>query len=164
MKLEQVLQLAEVISASSLTEFKYEENGVKISMKKLAEGAPVSMQESVCSAMLSGKTEKRTADLKDIAVSDSFLTGKNADGEESGQVIASPLVGTFYAAPSEEAEPFVKIGDAVKKGQVLAIVEAMKLMNEIECEVSGKVRKIYVKNGETVEYGQPLFLIEENGQ
>ena len=71
----------------------------------------------------------------------------------------SPLVGTFYAAPSEDAEPFVKEGDSVKEGQVLAIVEAMKLMNEIESDFTGTVTEILVENGEAVEYGQPLFVI-----
>ncbi|GIW24220.1 acetyl-CoA carboxylase biotin carboxyl carrier protein [Meiothermus sp.] len=74
--------------------------------------------------------------------------------------VKAPIVGTFYRAPSPDAEPFVKEGDTVKKGQVLCIIEAMKLMNEIESEVSGVVRKILVANGEPVEYGQALFLIE----
>jgi acetyl-CoA carboxylase biotin carboxyl carrier protein len=74
--------------------------------------------------------------------------------------VKAPIVGTFYRSPSPEADPFVKEGDAVKKGQVLCIIEAMKLMNEIESEVSGVVRKILVSNGEPIEYGQVLFLIE----
>lgn len=74
--------------------------------------------------------------------------------------VKAPIVGTFYRAPSPEAEPFVKEGDTVKKGQVLCIIEAMKLMNEIESEVSGVVQKIMVSNGEPIEYGQVLFLIE----
>ena len=76
-----------------------------------------------------------------------------------GQLIKSPLVGTFYAAPSEEAAPFVAVGDHVAKGQTVAIVEAMKLMNDIECDFDGVVSEVLVKNGETVEYGQPLFRI-----
>ena len=71
----------------------------------------------------------------------------------------SPLVGTFYAAPAEDADPFVKVGDSVKEGQVLAIVEAMKLMNEIESDFTGTVIEILVENGQAVEYGQPLFVI-----
>lgn len=74
--------------------------------------------------------------------------------------VKAPIVGTFYRAPSPDADPFVKEGDTVKKGQVLCIIEAMKLMNEIESEVSGVVRKILVANGEPIEYGQVLFLIE----
>ena len=76
-----------------------------------------------------------------------------------GKTVKSPLVGTFYAAPSPEAETFVKKGDTVKKGQVLGIVEAMKLMNEIESEYDGVVEDILIGNEDTVEYGQPLFVI-----
>ena len=75
------------------------------------------------------------------------------------QVVTSPLVGVFYAASSPDAEPFVKVGDTVKKGQVLGIIEAMKLMNEIESETDGVIEAVLVKNEETVEYGQPLFRI-----
>ena len=74
-------------------------------------------------------------------------------------MVESPLVGTFYAAPAEDASPFVSVGDQVKKGQTLAIVEAMKLMNEIESEYDGTITEILVENGEAVEYGQPLFRI-----
>jgi acetyl-CoA carboxylase biotin carboxyl carrier protein len=77
----------------------------------------------------------------------------------TGNVVASPLVGTFYNASSPEAEPFVKAGDQVKKGQILGIIEAMKLMNEIECEYDGVVETVLVSNEDVVEYGQPLFRI-----
>lgn len=80
--------------------------------------------------------------------------------EKGGNIVKSPLVGTFYAAPSEDAQPFVKVGDTVKKGQTLAIVEAMKLMNEIESEFDGVVTEILVENEDNVEYGQPLFRIQ----
>ena len=76
-----------------------------------------------------------------------------------GNMIVSPLVGTFYASPAPDAENFVKVGDHVKKGQVIGIVEAMKLMNEIESEFDGVVEEILVSNEDTVEYGQPLFRI-----
>ena len=75
--------------------------------------------------------------------------------------MTSPIVGTFYAAPSPDAQPFVRVGDRVKKGQVLCIVEAMKLMNEIESDVDGTISEIYPKNGQPVEYGEPLFAIAE---
>ena len=78
----------------------------------------------------------------------------------SGNEVKSPLVGVFYAAPAEDAPAFVSVGDTVKKGQTLAIVEAMKLMNEIESDFDGVVKKIAVSNGEPVEYGQTLFVIE----
>jgi len=89
---------------------------------------------------------------------------KEAEGAEEGcpgcVEVRAPIVGTFYRAPAPDAPPYVKEGDRVEKGQVLCIIEAMKLMNEIESEVSGIVKKILVKNGEPVEYGQPLFLIQ----
>ena len=79
---------------------------------------------------------------------------------QEGKIVTSLLVGTFYASPSEEAEPFVRVGDTVAKGQTLAIVEAMKLMNEIESEFDGVVEEIFVENGQAVEYGQPLFRLK----
>ncbi len=90
------------------------------------------------------------------------VSGENAEKKVSGiseKVITCPLVGTFYSSPAPDAEDYVKVGDTVKKGQVIGIVEAMKLMNEIESEYDGIVEEILVKNEETVEYGQPLFRI-----
>ena len=86
-------------------------------------------------------------------------TGPAGNGKPAHEV-ASPMVGTFYRAPAPEAPPFVEVGDNVRPGQVLCILEAMKLMNELESEVSGVVRKILVENGQPVEYGQVLFEIE----
>ena len=83
----------------------------------------------------------------------------NAAAEISGNIVKAPIVGTFYAAPAADAQPFVKIGDRVKKGQVLAIVEAMKMMNEIESDCDGTISEILATNGSPVEYGQPLFRI-----
>ena len=82
------------------------------------------------------------------------------DEVQTGSVVKSPLVGTYYAASSPENPPFVKVGDKVSKGQVLGIVEAMKLMNEIESEFDGTVKEILVENEQMVEFGQPMFVIE----
>ena len=82
------------------------------------------------------------------------------NSEPEGMIVKSPLVGTFYTAPAEDAAPFVSVGDLVKKDQTLAIVEAMKLMNEIESEFDGTVKAILVKNGDLVEFDQPMFVIE----
>ena len=76
-----------------------------------------------------------------------------------GHVVTSPMVGTFYRAPSPGADPFVQVGDTVKEGQTLCIIEAMKLLNEIESDVAGVVKEILVENGQAVEYGQPLFVV-----
>jgi acetyl-CoA carboxylase biotin carboxyl carrier protein len=77
----------------------------------------------------------------------------------SGHVVTSPMVGTFYRAPSPGAAPFVNVGDTVKEGQTVCIIEAMKLLNEIECDKAGVIKEILVENGQAVEYGQPLFVI-----
>jgi acetyl-CoA carboxylase biotin carboxyl carrier protein len=86
---------------------------------------------------------------------------KTAKPAEIGTVLTSPFVGTFYRAPSPESPPFADVGQAVRKGQVVCIVEAMKLMNEIESEFDGKIVEILAKNADHVEYGQPLFRIEK---
>ena len=97
---------------------------------------------------------------------DSALRQETGDVQQAGKYasIESPMVGTFYAAASEEAEPFVKVGDTVKAGQTVGIVEAMKLMNEIEAECSGTVEEILVGNGQMVEYGQPLMRVRTDVQ
>ena len=101
-----------------------------------------------------------------IGMTEPETSGKSVSEKEehidigSDKVITSPLVGTFYSAPSPEADPFVQVGDTVKKGQVLGIIEAMKLMNEIESDYDGTIVEIYVENGQAVEYGQPLFRIK----
>ena len=162
MKFEQVLQLVDAVSVSSLTEFKYEEGGVKISMKKAAEGTadltavPSVRPEPAVRIETEPAAPAAETDVKEAAAE--APAGTSAE-EEAGQTVTSPLVGTFYAAPAEDSAPYVKVGDRVEKGQVLAIVEAMKLMNEIESEFSGEVVKILAENGKAVEYGQPLFVI-----
>ena len=86
-------------------------------------------------------------------------TAESAD-DNNTKAVTSPLVGTFYSAPSPDAEPFVRVGDTVKKGQVVGIVEAMKLMNEIESEHDGVITEIVVNNGDMVEYGQTLIKVK----
>ncbi len=144
MELENLLKLIETVSASELTGFRYEENGVKIDMSKKKEKLQVVQSEP--ELIFAGKT---------VSSMDETVKEENTEGE----VVTSPLVGTYYEAPAEDAEAFVKVGDHVKKGQTLAIIEAMKLMNEIESEYDGVIKEIMVKNGQPVEYGQPLFRI-----
>lgn len=144
MELENLLKLIETVSASELTGFRYEENGVKIDMSKKKEKLQVVQSEP--ELIFAGKT---------VSSMDETVKEENTEGE----VVTSSLVGTYYEAPAEDAEAFVKVGDRVKKGQTLAIIEAMKLMNEIESEYDGVIKEIMVKNGQPVEYGQPLFRI-----
>ena len=178
MKVEQVLELVKAVSDSALTELKYEEDGVKLSLKKTQDkivqvqaAPPVSGTVPVFPAA-AASLGVQPADQRVSAASGAPAAAAapavpgtagadsgNAGGVPAGNVVKSPLVGTFYAAPSEDAEPFVKVGDHVEEGQVLAIVEAMKLMNEIESDFTGTVKEILVENAQAVEYGQPLFVI-----
>ena len=154
MEFENLLTLIKTVSDSELTDFDYEENGTRIRLKKKKETVVVSGTSSNVPVM--GLENIQTVENA-AAVNTANTQADNSEPE--GMIVKSPLVGTFYAAPAEDADPFVSVGDQVKKGQTLAIVEAMKLMNEIESDFDGKVAEIYVENGQAVEYGQPLFRI-----
>ena len=168
MKVEQVLELVKAVSDSELTEFKYEEDGVKLSLKKTSDkivqvqapAAPVAAPV-IAPAMMPAAPVQAAVPAADVTAPAETPAAAQGTGEDvpAGNVVKSPLVGTFYAAPAEDAEPYVKVGDSVKEGQVLAIVEAMKLMNEIESDFTGTVKEILVENGQGVEFGQPLFVI-----
>ena len=154
MEMEKMIELIDAVSKSDLTGFKYEEERIKLHLSK---------KENTCyvtenlSAPVNAVTTS-AAEIKKAAEGDQ-ISGTSAEETPVGNVVESPLVGTFYAAPAEDAESFVKVGDRVEKGQTLGIVEAMKLMNEIESDYSGTVAEILVNNQEGVEYGQPLFRI-----
>ena len=168
MKVEQVLELVKAVSDSELTEFKYEEDGVKLSLKKTSDkivqvpapAAPVAAPV-IAPAMMPAAPVQAAALAANVTAPAETPAAAQETGENvpEGNVVKSPLVGTFYAAPAEDAEPYVKVGDSVKEGQVLAIVEAMKLMNEIESDFTGTVKEILVENGQGVEFGQALFVI-----
>ena len=145
MEMEKMIELIDAVSKSDLTGFKYEEEGIKLHVTENL-SAPVNAVTT------------SAAEIKKAAEGDQ-ISGTSAEEIPVGNVVESPLVGTFYAAPAEDAESFVKVGDRVEKGQTLGIVEAMKLMNEIESDYSGTVAEILVNNQEGVEYGQPLFRI-----
>ncbi len=140
MELTQILTLIQTVSDSNLTEFSMEQGDLKISMQAQRSPVPAASFQETTVMPAKSPVPKETEDVQ-------------------GQVVTSPLVGTFYSSPSEDAAPFVAVGDTVKAGQVLGIVEAMKLMNEIESEYTGVVQQILVENEQTVEYGQPLFVI-----
>lgn len=148
MDTENLIRLIQAVSDSALTGFRYEEDGVRVHLTKKKEQVTGNAVEFLMPKESSKRSEKEIEQMK---------TDLAKDGQ--GQSVVSPLVGVFYAAPSEEAAPFVQVGDRVKKGQTLGIVEAMKLMNNIESEYDGTVTEILVKNGQNVEYNQPLFRI-----
>ena len=158
MEMEKMIELIDAVSKSDLTGFKYEEDGIKLHLSKKENtcyvtenvSAPVNQAGMMTSAKNVNEMEKTDAEKK---------MAEEKEEAAAGNVVESPLVGTFYAAPAEDAQAFVKVGDKVEKGQTLGIVEAMKLMNEIESDYSGTVAEILVHNQEGVEYGQPLFRI-----
>jgi len=147
MEFENLVKLIQTVSDSELTQFSYEENGVSLSMKKEKKEKLIAVDNSASRVTAVG------ANGNILEIEEESETAMN------GTVVKSPLVGTFYDSPSPEEEPFVKVGDSVSKGQVLGIVEAMKLMNEIESEYDGIVKQILVSNEDVVEFGQPLFVI-----
>lgn len=148
MEFEKMIELIKTVSDSNLTQFQIEEDGFKLSMKTDKQSkVVVQKQESV------------SKEIQSVAIADAEPAEQKEIKKAEGNVVKSPLVGTFYSASSPDSAPFVKVGDTVKKGQVLGIVEAMKLMNEIESEFDGVVKEIQIENEQVVEYGQPLFVI-----
>ena len=150
MEFEQLLRLVETVAASVLNEFDYEQNGLKLHLGKKA---PKTVNVSGAGAA--------NISVEEIPVTVQAAQTPAEVSAKTGTEVISPIVGVFYAAPSPEAEPFVKVGDRVEAGQVIGIVEAMKLMNEIESDVSGIVVEICVQNGDGVEYGRPLIRVQE---
>lgn len=166
MDMNEIMKLIKAVSDYGLTSFELEEGNMKISLKRKKEVIAVQAPAAVSAA---------EPEMKEVSLVNSIFTAAPAAAPEpaaqpakepavsaeigSDKVVTSPLVGVFYSASSPDADPFVKVGDQVKKGQVLGIIEAMKLMNEIESEYDGVVEAILVNNEDTVEYGQPLFRI-----
>lgn len=145
MEFNQVIDIINAVSESKLSGFEFRQDDTYIKIKKKCEKVV-------------------TKELPLQYVENVEVINRDADKEEKieGTVVKSPIVGTFYVASSPDSEPFVKVGDSVHKGQVIGIIEAMKLMNEIESEYDGTIQKILVNNKDMVEYGQPLFVIKEN--
>lgn len=142
MDIEYIKKIADMMDEKSLCELAIEDNGQKISLKKGAGvQAPVALPV----------VERVETVVEEQAVE---------PAARKATPITSPMVGTFYSASSPDAEPFVHVGDVIRPGQVVCIIEAMKLMNEIEADVSGKVVEICVENGQTIEFGQVLMYIE----
>ncbi len=178
MDFNQILELIRTVSASELTAFQYEEGNQKILMHTgnvIYNGTMMDVNgvSATAAAGSAGAVSMNSANAANVAgasavavngaATTAVAAGVSAEvvatSAQEGSLVKAPLVGRFYVAPSEDAEPFVKVGDTVKKGQTLAIVEAMKLMNEIESEYDGVVAEVLVSDAEAVEYGQPLFRI-----
>ena len=146
MELEDLKEIIELLKETDITELQVEKDGTKVKIKR-----EKYMQSIEIPAHRPSVVSVQETMVRDVVAD---------EAEQRLITITSPIVGTFYRSPSPEAASFIEIGQKVKKGQVLCLIEAMKLMNEIECEVDGTVVKALVENGQAVEYGEPLFLVE----
>ncbi|EMS35409.1 Biotin carboxyl carrier protein of acetyl-CoA carboxylase [Mariniradius saccharolyticus AK6] len=161
MKAKEIQDLIDFISNSGLAEVKIETEEFKLSIKKYAEAPTVKVETLPMAAPVAMPHPVAAAP---VAVASPAPTPAPAKEDSSRYVeIKSPMIGTFYRTPNPDSENFVNVGDSVSAGQTVCIIEAMKLFNEIESEVSGKIVKVLVENASPVEYDQPLFLVDPAG-
>ena len=146
MNIKEIRELIELIEKSNIEEFEMERSGVRVRIRKTLAG-PVATQAPI------------VAEDSSTDSSEKIQTEETPEKEEN-HIFTAPLVGTFYLTPKPDAEPFVKPGDQVTESTVLCIIEAMKIFNQIECDIDGNIVRILVENGQPVEYGQPLFEIQ----
>ena len=153
MDLRKLKTLIDLVSESNISELEITEAEGKVRIVKATLSAPV-----LATAPLAPPVVATAASL--AAASAAAAVAAEAAAEAEGKIIKSPMVGTFYRSASPGAKPLAELGDAVKVGQPVCIIEAMKIMNEIEADCSGKVLRILCDNGQAVEFGQPLFIVE----
>ncbi|MGD0335788.1 MAG: acetyl-CoA carboxylase biotin carboxyl carrier protein [Candidatus Omnitrophota bacterium] len=146
MNIKEIKEMIALMNESGLVELEVEKDGMRIRLKKTSSGTEVFSGPLVIEKGNLPQQAPGTEIIKEAAV-------KTVE-------IRAPMVGTFYRAPSPEAPPYVEVGQVIEAGQVVCIIEAMKLMNEIKSEIKGKILEILVDNAEPVEFGQPMFLIE----
>ncbi len=169
MNQKEIKELIELLVEKDITEFELERGDMKVHVKRGSAPAPV---VHVAPAVAAVQPVAVAAPAPPASAAPAPAAGKapasapsasegDASADADLHIVKSPIVGTYYEAPSPGTPPFVKVGDAVKEGQVLCIIEAMKLMNEIEAEVSGVIAKMFIANGSPVEYGMPLFGIRQ---
>src|SRR5437763_8792328 len=156
MDLEQLKQILDLVRAHELSEFEVEQDGLKLKIRRNAAGVPVvTLPGLAANAPVAAAAPAASA--APAAVPPASAEASDEDLELA--VVKSPIVGTFYRSPEPGAPSFVEIGGQVKKGQVLCIIEAMKLMNEIDSEYDGEIANVYVESGQPVQYGERLFAI-----
>ncbi|HKB86417.1 MAG TPA: acetyl-CoA carboxylase biotin carboxyl carrier protein [Ignavibacteriaceae bacterium] len=151
MDLNLIRKLVKLVDSSEVTDLEIEENGLRVKIAKKIRGIHAISQPQILSPSQS---------VSPPSENDEKTKSEKEETKEKLHEIHSPIVGTFYRAPAPDADPYVQVGDTISQGSVLCIVEAMKLMNEIESDVNGKIVKILVENGKPVEYNQPLFLVQ----
>jgi len=153
-EIQQIEQLFQFMTEHNLEEFEYSRGDLSIRLRKPSAGLSVAPLRAVAAPeiIVPGSLE-----ASQVLPEGAVASAAEARSSEELHLVKSPIVGTYYESPSPGTEAFVKVGTYVEAGKVLCIVEAMKLMNEIESDVSGEIMRIFVENGQPVEYGQPLF-------
>lgn len=160
MDIRKVKKLIELLDESGIAEIEISEGDDSVRISRYAQGAaPVITAPAPVAAAAPAPAPAPAAAPSSAAAE----AASAADPEDDGYVVTSPMVGTYYAAPTPGAPNYVQVGDKISEGDTLCIIEAMKMMNQIEAEVSGTVKSIRAQNGEPVEYGQPLFVIDQRG-
>ena len=165
--LKELRELVEFLKASGIAEFEMERPDLKVGLKFAGAPAASGIDGAQIAALLAGAKGSGAAAVPaaapvniSAAAAPAVPAAGEADPHAGMHLVKSPIVGTFYDAASPDAEPFVAVGDTVSVGTVLCIVEAMKLMNEIESDAAGEIVKVFVKPGQPVEYGQALFAVK----
>jgi acetyl-CoA carboxylase biotin carboxyl carrier protein len=158
-------EVLELLKDSDISELKIERSGSKLHIRRGAPPAPAATPFMITPSLAAALPPAVTPPLPPVAPFQQHAASPTAPAEAPepiphGQPITSPMVGTFYASPSPKDAPYIQEGDTIQPGDRVGIVEAMKMMNEIEAEIGGRVARILVKNGQPVEYGQPLMIIE----
>ncbi len=160
MNQKELKELIEFLIEKDIAEFELERGDVKVKIKRAADPPPVVLPDSRYLAVQSAPPAATAATPSTPAGVDLKASATpEPPAEEALHIVRSPIVGTFYESPSPGSPPFIKVGDMLAVGQVLCIVEAMKLMNEIECDMAGELVKKLVNNGQPIEYGQELFAL-----
>jgi len=155
--MQQIEQLFQFMTEHNLEEFEYSRGDLHIRLRKPSPGLVLAGQRAVAAPEIIVANPGSAAPAIEGASASAPAGASEARLTEDLHLVKSPIVGTFYGSPSPGAEPFVKVGAFVETGQTLCVVEAMKLMNEIEADETGEIVRIFVENGQPVEYGQPLF-------
>jgi acetyl-CoA carboxylase biotin carboxyl carrier protein len=158
LNLKELKEILQILDEKEITEFELEEEGMKLRIRKAA--APSGLPVATAAAVAPVAPAPPVAPAAPAASTATAAAPGPAAPDETGLVqVKSPIVGTFYRSPDPASPPFVSVGDRIHVGQVLCIIEAMKLMNEIEAEVAGEVVKVHHESGQPVQYGEPLFAV-----
>ena len=154
MDLRKLKKLIDLVQESRIAELEITEGEEKV---KIVKGGAVSIAPASAAAL--GFAAAAPVEARPAPAAAAAPPAAEPEAGQEGHVVKAPMVGTFYRSPSPDAKPFVEVGQTIKEGQTICIIEAMKLMNEIEADASGVVKAVLVENGQPVEYGQPLFIL-----